>query len=159
MTASKSQHRTVIPFLVLPLLMLTCCGEEPETPKAKRLPIEGTWFISSADQDGVPAFEWENHYLSFFQLTADSGRYNFPTAPYDSIFPKSGGWEMIDSIAFRRSDGAKLYFFKSHEDALSMLLVADWLLAPDPCVEDSLCNGIVAMGLWAFDLRRTEKTD
>ncbi len=156
MPIHKSHLWTIIPFLVLPLLMLAGCGEEPETPEATRLPIEGSWLISSAKLDGVHSPEWEAHYLSFFQLTADSGDYTFPAAPYDSIFPKSGGWKMIDSTDFRRSDGAKLYFFKSHEDALSMLLVADWLLAPDPCIEDSLCNGIVAMGLWTFDLQRTE---
>lgn len=93
--------KVILPvFLSLLVVCISACRDEA----VKTLPIAGNWSISQAVCDNVDQPVWTGKMISFKQLSADSGIYEFPETPYDSVWNKSGTWKVLSDNDFLRYD-------------------------------------------------------
>lgn len=88
-------------WLWFALISLAACRDDNTV---KRQPMAGNWVVHQAICDDVEQPSWIGKTISFKQVSADSGTYEFPNSPYDSIWNKSGNWKVVLSDAFLRYD-------------------------------------------------------
>jgi len=87
-------------FLLLIMVGASACHDDVAAP----LPIAGTWSVSKVTCDDVDQPAWLGKTISFKQLSADSGVYEFPNTVYDSIWNKSSSWKMTATNDLVRYD-------------------------------------------------------
>lgn len=135
-------------YLAVGCLSLSCSKEIDTRPTFVQVPFSGTWIVSEAREDGVLQNEWLGLELTFEQLKKDSGAYYMPATPSDSVWAKSGGWQVTDSIHLVRDNYANLYIFFNREGKLLTTFTIESAdttrTCPDyPCVLDTT-------GTWLF---------
>ena len=60
----------------------------------KDLPLNGQWRVTEVTCDDALQSAWKDQTITFKQASFDSGTYQFPETPYDSIWDNAGSWKI-----------------------------------------------------------------
>jgi len=115
-------------------------------------PIVGNWSVTRAICDDVDQPVWTGKTISFKQVSADSGVYEFPTTPYDSIWSKSGSWKVVSDIFLRYDYYPPIsggYQVRDNTLTITILLVQN-----SPAKEYSGYSILPVAGNWRFTFKR-----
>ncbi|WOK05054.1 hypothetical protein RT717_18390 [Imperialibacter roseus] len=144
-------NTTAILCLAVGCLSLSCSKEIDTQPTFVQVPFAGTWIVSEARENGVLQNEWLGLELTFEQLKKDSGAYYLPATPGDSVWAKSGGWQVIDSIRLVRDNYANLYIFFNREGKLLTTFTIESADTTGTCPEYPCPLDVTGTWVFAFN--------
>jgi hypothetical protein len=140
---------TCLLSVIMVTITLTSCHDDDASPSDNI--FVGEWIISSASSDNENHPEWSDKSIRFSQITSETGHFEVPETPYDSVFNIFGSWTHGGGQTFFRNDGVKFTYAKSSTGGLFLHAMIPWT-APDMCDDNGICNAKFA-GNWMFVLK------